>query len=131
MMGNIANLANENTGQPNSLQIIDTPARGFQGYSADRYEQLFDDFKEEDPQMHYDQFEDQTPPFNAAPMPAKPVPYEDTIVFIHFNKQGIRLSLQANLKTFIVIMFIVLVFFSRPGVGDLIASVVKNALGQH
>ena|SRR5689334_12254550 len=130
-MGDTANLANGDNKAPSSLQIIEASARGFQSHSADRYESFFEDFTEEDPHMHYDQYEDQAPSFNAAPMAAQPVPYEDTIVFIHFNKQGIRLSLQANIKTFLAILFIVVVIFSRPGVGDLIGAVVKSVLGQH
>ncbi len=130
-MGNGADLPNEKNTTPSSLQIIEPSGRGFKGFSANRYESIFDDFKEEDPQMHYDQFEDRSASFAAAPTAAQPLPYEDTIVFIHFNKQGIRLSLQANMKTFLAILIIIVVIFSRPGVTDLIGALVKSVLGQH
>jgi hypothetical protein len=116
---------------PNSLQVPDS-AHGFQSYSANRYEQLFDDFKYEGPQPMNDyEYEDQHRPFHAAttPMSSAAKPYEDTVVVLHMNKQGVRLSLQANMRMFIVMLVILLAIFGKPGIGDFVGTLLKTLFG--
>jgi hypothetical protein len=58
-------------------------------------------------------------------------PYEDTILFIQHNKRGVRFSLQANTRTFIIIVLIFIALINSPGIGELIGTVVKTILNIH
>jgi len=129
-MNTYIDLAEESDNRSKSIQPANA-ARGFQGHRrTDRYESMFNDFNDEDTHsMPYNDYEDQNRAFNSTALPPKPQPYEDTVLMMHFNKQGIRFMLQANLKTFILIVVIVLFLFGRPGVGDLITTLVKSLSG--
>jgi hypothetical protein len=58
-------------------------------------------------------------------------PYEDTILYVQHNKRGVRFSLQANTRTFIAIVLIVIALINSPGIGALISTLVKSILNLH
>jgi hypothetical protein len=130
-------------GTPNNQPIIDVTAkpsmtellhqtapRGFGAASSEqRYQEIFEDDSQTAPGYggragglgtSYQ------PPFEGAYSNAKP--YEDTVLFFHHNKRGVRFSVQANTKTFIVLMVIFIALTNSPGIGELINNLLKTVL---
>jgi len=55
--------------------------------------------------------------------------YNDTVIAVHHSKKGFRIVLQANHKTFLVIVILVLAVLSRPGLVDLLSVLLKSLVG--
>ncbi len=58
-----------------------------------------------------------------------PDPYQDTVLLIHSNRRGIRISFQASRRVALFILVIILVILIKPGIMDMIISLVKSVLG--
>lgn len=58
-------------------------------------------------------------------------PYRDTFIGIHHSPRGVRVAFQANTKTALIALVVLILLLSHPGVLDLLLSVVKQAIGIH
>ncbi len=58
-------------------------------------------------------------------------PYDETVLVIRSSKRGIRFSLQARTRTFFLIVIIVIALLAKPGIGDVVGTMVQSALGLH
>jgi len=121
------------TAKPSMTDLLrQTTPRGFGNYSSDqRYQEIFDDDTQSTPGYggrpsglggSYQ------PPFEGA---YNTKPYEDTVLFFHHGKKGVRFSVQASTKTFIVLMVIFIALTNSPGIGDVINNLVKTVLNAH
>src|SRR5258708_33154470 len=52
-------------------------------------------------------------------------PYADTFIGIHHSPRGVRVAFQANTKTALIVLVVLILLLSRPGVLDLLVSVLK------
>ncbi len=57
--------------------------------------------------------------------------YKDTFIGIHHSPRGVRVAFQANSKTALIILGVLVILLSHPGVIDLLVSVLKQAIGIH
>jgi hypothetical protein len=112
--------------KPTMTELLrQTGPRGFGTYSSDqRYQEIFEDDSESAPGYRtgstggsYQQ------PFSGAYTGQQT--YEDTVVFFHHCKKGIRFSVQANTKTFIVLLAIFIGLMNSPGIGELLNNVLR------
>lgn len=70
------------------------------------------------------------PPYGATYGEAfKEQPYEDTVVFFHLGKRGVRLAIQANRKMFLALLILMLIVMNSPGITDLISKLVRSVMG--
>jgi len=122
--------------QPNKLNVARSnlnaltksvpPVRGF---SAPRYEQLFEDGADlGGPGGGNGGFSGWSY-WQPADPDDDPEPYQDTLLLIHSNRRGIRISFQASRRVAVIILLIILVILIKPGILDMLASLVKSALG--
>ena len=106
--------------------------RGFGAFSdQQRYQEIFEDTAEGAPDFGFQGggglgggFQR---PFSQTSFASEP-PYRDTVFVLHHNKQGIRLFLQANLRTFVVIVLIVAAIVSSPSLAEVVNTLFKAVL---
>lgn len=55
--------------------------------------------------------------------------YKETFIGIHHSSRGVRIALQANTRTAILIVIVLVLMVSRPGVVDLVISLLKGLTG--
>jgi len=117
----------DSAAKPTMTELLrQTGPRGFGTYSSDqRYQEIFEDDAESAPGHRsgsmggsYQQ------PFSGAYTTSQQ-PYEDTVVFFHHCKKGIRFSVQANTKTFIVLVVIFIGLMNSPGLGEMLNNVLR------
>jgi hypothetical protein len=129
------------SGTPNNQPFIDVTAkpsmgellrqaapRGFGNHSSEqRYQDIFDDDAQSAPGYggRPGGLGGSQAPFQGA---YTNTPYEDTVVFFHHNKRGVRVSVQASTKTFFVLLVIFIALTNSPGIGDLINNLLKTVL---
>lgn len=58
-------------------------------------------------------------------------PYRDTFIGIHHSQRGVRVAFQANTKTALIVLVVLIILLSHPGVLDLLLNVLKQAIGLH
>jgi hypothetical protein len=118
------------TAKPSMSELLrQTAPRGFGNYSSDqRYQEIFEDEAQSAPGYggrpgglgnSYQ------PPFDGA---YTNKPYEDTVLFFHHGKKGVRFSIQASTKTFIVLMVIFIALTNSPGIGEVINNLLRTVL---
>jgi hypothetical protein len=106
--------------------------RGFGTFRGDqRYQEIFEDTAEGAPDFGYPGTglgASYQRPFSHTNF-GSDAPYRDTVIVLHHNKQGIRLFLQANLRTFLVILLIIAALVSSPSLADMINTLLRAVLG--
>ena len=117
---NKLNVARSNV---NALTKSAPPARGF---SAPHYDQLFDDAADIGAGNGGSSGWNYWQPADSVD---EPEPYQDTLLFIHSNRRGIRISFQASRRVALIILLIVIVIILKPAILDVLVSLVKSALG--
>lgn len=109
--------------------------RGFGTFpGGQRYQELFDDETEAAPSFGYQGgggLGGGIPrPFSQTTFGGES-PYKDTVIVIHHNKQGIRLFLQANIKTFLIILLVIIAIVSSPSLTEIVNTLIKTVLSAH
>ena len=118
------------TAKPSMTELLrQSTSRGFGAATSDqRYQEIFEDDAQTAPGYggrpgglggSYQ------PPFEGA---YNQKPYEDTVLFFHHGKSGVRFSIQASTKTFIVLMVIFVALTNSPGIGEVINNLLKTVL---
>ncbi len=115
---------------PSMTELLrQTGPRGFGGFSSEqRYQDLFEDEAESAPGAGYragTMGGNYQSPFNGA---YTNQPYEDTVLFFHHCKRGIRVSMQANTKTFIILFLIFVALINSPGIGEIVNNLLRTVL---
>jgi hypothetical protein len=132
MTGNNSNKPNNDAAaRPTQTEIVGSHApRGFGGFAERHYQELFEDDADYAPNYGPSGLGGRAyrrPPHFAGEY-AEPQSYQDTVIFLHHNKQGIRLSIQATSKVFLLILVVVIVFLNSPGIGDIVGAVLKTVM---
>lgn len=106
--------------------------RGFGTFRGDqRYQEIFEDTAEGAPDFgctgmglgaSYQR------PFSQTSF-GSDAPYRDTVIVLHYTKQGIRIFLQANLRTFLVILLIGAALVSSPSLAEMVNTLLRAVLG--
>jgi|SRR5579859_565051 len=104
------------------------PARGFGAPNTPRYEQLFDDCADHTSLGSAGGFSGWDY-WQASEQRDEAEPYQDTLLLIHSNRRGVRISFQASRRVILFIVIIILVILIKPGILDMIVSLVRSALG--
>ena len=58
-------------------------------------------------------------------------PYSETYFGIHHSSRGVRMAFQGSVKTALILVLVLMLLISRPGVIDLMLNVVKTVIGGH
>ena len=58
-------------------------------------------------------------------------PYTDTFIGIHHSPRGIRIAFQANSRTAVIVLIVLILLLSHPGVLDLLVNLLKQAINIH
>jgi len=58
-------------------------------------------------------------------------PYTDTFIGFHHSPRGVRVAFQANTRTAVIILVVLILLLSHPGVIDMMVSLLKQAVGVH
>jgi hypothetical protein len=114
--------------KPTMTELLrQTGPRGFGNHSSDqRYQEIFEDEADTAPGWGGRAGSmGQQPPFSGT---YGNQPYEDTVLFFHHCKRGIRLSVQANTRTFIVLFLVFIALTNSPGLGELVNNLMKSIL---
>jgi|SRR5579859_2664941 len=69
--------------------------------------------------------------FYGSPYAEEIGPYRDTFIGIHHSPRGVRVAFQANTKTALIVLIVLILLLSHPGVLDLLINVIKQAIGIH
>jgi hypothetical protein len=127
--------------RPVKAELIGYAApQGFGSFREEqRYQEIFDETAETAPGYNYNAYQGGIggtyypphPPFGAVygEPPKEQAPYEDTVVFFHHGKRGVRLAIQANRKMFVALVILVLIVVNSPGITDLLGGLLKSMLG--
>src|SRR5258708_26085133 len=98
----------------NALTKSVTPARGF---GAPHYERLFDDGADFGGRNGGTTGWNYWHPMDRAD---DGEPYQDTLLLIHSNRRGIRISFQASRRVALFILLIILVILIKPAILDIL-----------
>ena len=118
------------TAKPSMTELLhQAQPRGFGNYSTEqRYQEIFEDDSQTAPgygERPSGLGGSYQPPFEGA---YSSKPYEDTVLFFHHGKRGVRFSIQANTKTFIILLVLFIALTNSPGIGELINNLVRTVL---
>ena len=57
--------------------------------------------------------------------------YADTVIMFHHSPRGVRFAIQGSTRNALIILFVVVMLISRPGVVEMLLNIVKSIVNIH
>jgi len=57
--------------------------------------------------------------------------YADTVIMFHHSPRGVRFAIQGSTRNALIILFVVVMLISRPGVVEMLLNIVKSIANIH